>query len=104
MTTLEGSGSALELHPREPGKTSAGPRTHGGGSTSDTGYMPGFVDPRPHQEAELRTKRAEVAAATDEAERTRLQGELTELEHSMGRGRGFVRRFFLGWGHRSVPW
>jgi hypothetical protein len=104
MTTLEGSGSALELHPRQPGKTSRQAAPPSRGSASDTSYMPGFVDPRPHQEAELRTKRAEVAAATDEAERTRLQGELTELEHSMGRGRGFVRRFFLGWGHRSVPW
>jgi hypothetical protein len=66
--------------------------------------VPGFVDPRPAQEAQLRAKRAEVAKATDEAERTRLQAEVTELERAMGRGGGFVRRFFLGWGHRSVPW
>ena len=66
--------------------------------------VPGFVDPRPAQDAELRAKRAEVAAAGDEAERARLQAELTELEHAMGRGRGFFRRLFLGWGHRSVPW
>jgi hypothetical protein len=66
--------------------------------------VPGIVDPRPAQEAALRAKRAEVAAATDEAERATLQAELTELERSMGRGQGFLRRFFLGWGHRSVPW
>jgi hypothetical protein len=66
--------------------------------------MPGIVDPRPAQEAALRAKRAEVAAAADESERARLQAELTELERSMGRNRGFVRRLFFGWGHRSVPW
>jgi hypothetical protein len=74
------------------------------GATSDTGDMPGFVDPRPHQEAEIRAKRAELAAAADDADRIRLQGELRELEDAMGRGRGGLRRFLLGWGHRSVPW
>ena len=48
--------------------------------------------------------RAELAAATDEAERTRLEAELTALEQSMGHGKGLLRRLFLGWGHRSVPW
>ena len=66
--------------------------------------MFGIVDPRPAREAALRAKQAELAAATDEAERTRLQAELTELEHEMGRGQGFLRRLLLGWGHRSVPW
>ena len=108
MTTLEGSGSALELHPREPAKRSAGqspdPRRYRRARGAILGLMPGFVDPRPAQDAQLRAKRAEVAAAGDEAERARLQAELTELEHAMGRGRGFFRRLFLGWGHRSVPW
>jgi len=66
--------------------------------------MPGFVDPRPAQEAELRAKRSEVAAASDEVERARLQAELTQLEHGMGRGKGILRRLAFGWGHRSVPW
>jgi len=66
--------------------------------------VPGFVDPRPAQEAELRAKREEVAAAIDDAQKARLQAELAELERGMGRRRGFVRRLVLGWGHRSVPW
>ena len=69
----------------------------------DTGEMPGFVDPRPAQEAELRALQAQLAASTDEGERTRLQTAITELEQAMGHGRG-VWRFFLGWRHRSVPW
>jgi len=66
--------------------------------------MPGFVDPRPAQEALVKAKRAEVDAATDEDERQRLQAELAELEHQSGRHGGFLRRFFLGLGNRSVPW
>ena len=66
--------------------------------------MPGFVDPRPAQDALLRAKRAEVDAASDDTERQRLQAELTELEHQTGRHGGFIRRFFLGFGHRNVPW
>jgi hypothetical protein len=107
MTTLEGSGSALELHPRDgvrvaPGLRPARPTSPRGGS--DTGVVPGIVDPRPARDAALRAKRAELALATDETEKARLQAELTELEHEAGQGRGFLRRLFLGWGHRSVPW
>jgi hypothetical protein len=107
MTTLEGSGSALELHPRDgvtvaPGLRPPRPAMRRGGS--DTGVVPGIVDPRPARDAAIRAKRAELAAATDDTEKARLQGELTELEHEAGQGRGFVRRLLLGWGHRSVPW
>ncbi len=65
--------------------------------------MPGFVDPRPAQEALIRAKRAELDASTDEDERRRLQAELDELQHAGGHRRGFWRVLF-GWGHRSVPW
>ena len=66
--------------------------------------MPGIVDPRPAQQAELRRLRSRLEAATDEAERGRLQGEIDELERSMGRHRGWLGRLLLGFGHRSTPW
>jgi hypothetical protein len=65
--------------------------------------MPGFVDPRPHQEAERRAKQAELDAATDEVERARLKSELDALNHRSARG-GFLRRLVFGFSHRSVPW
>ncbi len=65
--------------------------------------MPGFVDPRPAQEALIRAKQAELDAATDDAERQRLQAELDELRGT-GRHRHGVWRFLFGWGHRAVPW
>jgi len=66
--------------------------------------MPGIVDPRPAQEAYLRSLKAELEAATDDAERQRIQGEIHELETQMGRQGGFLRRLLLGFGHRSTPW
>ena len=69
----------------------------------DTGVVPGFVDPRPGQEAALHELESRLAAATEEEERARLQDEIKHLERSMGRGHG-IRRFFFGHGHRSVPW
>jgi hypothetical protein len=75
----------------------------GSAGRGDTGDVPGFVDPRPHQEAELRSLQEQLAAATDEPEQTRIKQEITELEQSMGRGHGFWR-FFVGWRHRSDPW
>jgi hypothetical protein len=65
--------------------------------------MPGFVDPRPHLEAELRAKQAELAGAADDDQRTRIEGEIRELERSLGRGGGW-RRLLFGFGHRRVPW
>lgn len=73
------------------------------GRRRDTGNVPGFVDPRPHQEAELRAKREALEAVTDEEERTRLAAEIRELEQALGRG-GLLRRLLWGFGHRSVPW
>ena len=65
--------------------------------------MPGIVDPRPQREAAIRAKEAELAAAADEDQRTRLKAELDELKGG-GDHQGFLRRFLLGFGHRSVPW
>jgi hypothetical protein len=65
--------------------------------------VPGFVDPRPAQEAALRDLQDRLAATVDDDERTRLQEEISHLEHALGRGH-WVRRFFLGSGHRSVRW
>jgi len=69
----------------------------------DTDPVPGIVDPRPQRQAAVRAKQAELDAATDEADRARLQGELDELKHEGEHG-SFLRRFLLGFGHRSVPW
>lgn len=65
--------------------------------------MPGFVDPRPHLEAELRVKQAELEGATDDDQRAHIQAEIRDLERSLGRG-GLLRRFLFGLGHRRVPW
>jgi hypothetical protein len=65
--------------------------------------MPGFVDPRPAQQAHLRELRDELDASTDEQERSRLEKSITELEREMGHGHGLLR-LFVGWRHRSVPW
>ena len=62
------------------------------------------MDPRPAREAELSEKRSALAASADEAERTRLEEDIRELERDLGHHGGFVRRFFLGLGHRSIPW
>ena len=67
----------------------------------DTGEVHGFVDPRPAQEAERRALQARLADATDEGERGRLQAELTELEHAMGRG---WWRLLVGFRRQGIPW
>jgi len=66
--------------------------------------VPGIVDPRPAREAAIRAKRAELAAATDEGDKARLQTELTELEQDGRHGGSLLRRLLFGWAHRSVPW
>jgi glutamate synthase domain-containing protein 3 len=48
-----------------------------------TGGVSYIVDPKPWLKAELAAKRAELDAAADEADRARLQAEITELEHSL---------------------
>ena len=70
----------------------------------DTGGVHGFVDPRPAQEAERRDLQARIEAATDEGERGRLQAELTQLEHAMGRGRGWWRLLLVGGRRQGIPW
>ena len=66
--------------------------------------MPHIVDPRPAQRAHLLRLQQQLEAATDEAEKDRLRAEIADLEQSMGRQGGLLRRLFLGLGHRSVPW
>jgi hypothetical protein len=66
--------------------------------------MYGIVDPRPAQNAALKAKQAEIDAASDDAERERLRGELEEMKKAWGHSGGLLRRVFLGWAHRSVPW
>jgi hypothetical protein len=65
--------------------------------------MPGIVDPRPHREAELNAKKAELAMTDDEPTRAKLIEEIKQLEHDLGRG-GLFRKLLLGFGHRSSPW
>ena len=65
--------------------------------------MPGFVDPRPHLEAELSAKRDELAITTDETDRSRLQSEIGDLERQLGH-RGILRSVVFGWWHRAIPW
>ncbi|HZQ57188.1 MAG TPA: hypothetical protein VFA84_04095 [Acidimicrobiales bacterium] len=65
--------------------------------------MPGIVDPRPAQRAQLRHLRQQLDGAVNDADRQRIQAEIDELERSMGHRRGVVRAL-LGWGHHSVPW
>jgi hypothetical protein len=62
------------------------------------------VDPRPAQEAELREKRAALAGSVDDEERSGLEEDIRQLERALGHHGGFVRRFLLGLGHRSIPW
>ena len=59
--------------------------------------MPGIVDPGPWWKAELEAKRAALAAATDDADRARLQGEIHALENER-RGHGWRRIL------RILPW
>jgi hypothetical protein len=66
------------------------------------GVVPHIVDPRPWLEAELAAKQAELATATDEAERGRLEGEIAELKRSLHGGG--VLRWLFPWRHRATPW
>ncbi len=59
--------------------------------------MPGIVDPAPWWKAELDAKRAALEAATDDAERTKLQEEIHALEKER-RGHGWRRLL------RITPW
>jgi hypothetical protein len=68
------------------------------------GAVPHIVDPGPAQRAHLRLLQQQLDAATDEAEKGRIKAEIADLERSMGRSGGLLRRLLLGWGHRSVPW
>jgi hypothetical protein len=67
-------------------------------------FVPGIVDPRPAQRAQLRHLREQLGAATDTSERRRIEAEIADLEQTMGRGGGLLRKLILGWGHRSLPW
>ena len=64
---------------------------------SQTGAVPYIVDPRPWLKAELAAKRAELEAATEEADRSRLQAEVDELE-------GELRPRFFRWRRRHPHW
>jgi hypothetical protein len=66
--------------------------------------VPHIVDPRPAQRAHLRLLHQHLEAATDETEKARIKAEIADLERSMGRSGGLLRRLLLGLGHRSVPW
>ena len=63
------------------------------------GSVPGIVDPTPWRRAELDAKEAELAAATDDGERARIQAEVVELKRAMHGGRW--RRLL---GLRHLPW
>ena len=66
--------------------------------------VPGIVDPRPAQRAQLRHLREQLGATADTSERQRIEAEIADLERSLGHGAGLLRKLLLGWGHRSLPW